>query len=67
MSVPCLLRLRRRFGTWRAPSIALGVFAVGFALSTFVIGPAVRGDDSPSTPAIERPATSPAPGHDEHH
>jgi hypothetical protein len=67
LSVPFLLRLRRRFGNWKAPAAALLVFAVGFAVSTFVIGPAIRGGDPPSTPATERPATSPAPGHDAHH
>jgi hypothetical protein len=50
VSIPFLLRLRRRFGTWRAPAIGLGVFTAMFALSTFVIGPAIRdgGDDYPS-------------------
>lgn len=67
LSVPFLLRLRKRFGNWRAPAAALVVFAVGFAVSTFVVGPAIRGGDPPPTPAIDRPATSPAPGHDEHH
>ena len=46
-SVPFLLRLRRRFGTWRAPAIALSVFAAMFSLSAFVIGPAISGSDSP--------------------
>ena len=43
-SVPFLLRLRRRFGNWLAPGIALAVFAAMFSLSTFVIGPRIRGD-----------------------
>jgi len=60
-SVPMLLRLYRRFGTWRAPAIALGVFAAMFAISTFVIGPAISGQsDSPSP-------TVPAVDHDSHH
>lgn len=42
-SVPLLLKLRRRFGTWRAPAAGLAVFAAMFALSTFVIGPAISG------------------------
>jgi len=62
-SVPMLLRLYRRFGTWRAPAVALAVFAAMFAVSTFVIGPAISG---PS--ATDRPApTAPAVGHDGHH
>ncbi|WP_020575162.1 hypothetical protein [Actinopolymorpha alba] len=40
--LPLLIRLRRRFTTWWAPSIALAIFAVMFSMSTFVIGPAVR-------------------------
>jgi len=60
-SVPMLLRLYRRFGTWRAPAVGLGVFALMFAVSTFVIGPAIS-DQS------DRPApTAPAVGHDGHH
>ena len=42
-SIPFLLRLRRRFGTWRAPAIGLTIFAAMFSLSTFVIGPAISG------------------------
>ena len=52
-SVPFLLKLYRRFGTWLAPAVALGVFAVMFALSAFVIGPAINGTDT-------APATTPA-------
>lgn len=39
-----LLWLRRRFGTWIAPGIALAIFAVMFTVSTLWIGPAIRGD-----------------------
>ncbi len=45
-SIPLLLRLHRRFDTWRAPAIALLVFALMFALSAFVIGPALS--DAPA-------------------
>ena len=45
-SIPMLVRLHRRFGTWRAPAIALTVFGAVFALSTFVIGPAITGGGS---------------------
>ena len=52
-SIPMLLRLRRRFDTWRAPAIGLLIFAVMFALSAFVIGPAISGagaaDSTPVT------------------
>ena len=66
-SVPFLLKLYRRFGTWVAPVVALGVFAVMFALSAFVIGPAINGTDTASVPATT-PATvittPPAPAAD---
>jgi hypothetical protein len=63
-AIPFLLRLHRRFRTWRAPTIALAVFAAMFSLSSFVIGPAISGEDSPSTPqpGIEQPS-----GHEQHH
>lgn len=62
-AIPFLLRLYRRFGTWRAPVIALAVFAAMFSLSSFVIGPAISGgDDAPSRPGIEQ-----QDGHEQHH
>jgi len=62
-SVPMLLRLYRRFGTWRAPAVALAVFAAMFAVSTFVIGPAISGQTGTDRPA----PTAPSVGHDRHH
>jgi hypothetical protein len=61
-AIPFLRRVHRRFGTWRAPAIALAIFAAMFSLSSFVIGPAISGGDEPSQPGIEQPA-----GHDGHH
>ena len=50
-SVPMLLRLRRRFGTWRAPGIALVVFTAMFLFSSLVVGPLISGSgDAPPTP-----------------
>jgi hypothetical protein len=43
LSVPMLLRLRRRYASWWAPAIGLAVFAVMFSLSALVIGPAING------------------------
>ena len=60
-AIPFLRRLHRRFQTWRAPAIALAVFAAMFSLSSFVIGPAISGGDAPAQPGIEQD------GHDEHH
>ena len=59
-AVPFLLRLHRRFATWRAPAIALAVFAAMFSLSTFVIGPAITGGSD--KPSLEQPG-----GHLGHH
>jgi phosphotransferase system glucose/maltose/N-acetylglucosamine-specific IIC component len=41
--VPMLIRLRRWFGTWWAPVIALAIFAAMFTVSTILIGPLLRG------------------------
>jgi hypothetical protein len=62
-SVPFLVRLYRRFDTWRAPAIALVVFTVMFALSAFVIGPAISGSSSSSS---STPTPMPS-GHEMHH
>jgi hypothetical protein len=61
VAIPFLLRLRRRFGTWRAPTAALVLMTVMFSVSAFVVGPAVTsaGDGPP-------PAESPQ-GHEQHH
>jgi apolipoprotein N-acyltransferase len=62
-AAPFLLRVYRRFGTWRAPAIALAIFAAMFSLSSFVIGPTVSDRGDPVTkPGIEQPA-----GHAAHH
>lgn len=60
-AIPFLRRLRRRFDTWKAPAIALAIFAAMFSLSSFVIGPAIAGDEAQSRPAIVED------GHAEHH
>lgn len=66
-SVPFLLRLRRRFGTWRAPAIGLLIFAAMFALSTFVIGPAFSGSGGSGGPGGDRPGPVPSVDHTGHH
>lgn len=60
-AIPFLRRLHRRFRTWKAPAIALAVFAAAFSLSSFVIGPAISGENAPARPGIEDG------GHAEHH
>ena len=64
-SIPLLRRLYRRFQTWRAPAIAVAVFAAVFSLSAFVIGPAISGDLGPGDgPTPQEPVPSPDPhGH----
>ena len=60
-AVPFLIRLYRRFHSWRAPAVALVVFVAMFLLSSLVIGPAISGGGS-DAPGIERPS-----GHAGHH
>ena len=62
-SLPLLRRLYRRFGTWKAPALALGVFALMFSLSAFIIGPAISNDD-PSPDRDRTPVQT--PDRDEH-
>lgn len=65
LSIPLLRRLHRRFGTWKAPAVALAVFAVMFSISAFVIGPAISSPDPTDTP---QPAETPPPAeHSAHH
>lgn len=61
LSVPLLRRLYRRFGTWKAPTAAVAVFAVMFSLSAFVIGPVISGTDQEPAPSQIDPE------HGEHH
>ena len=66
-TVPMLRRLRRRFRTLWAPVIAVAVFTGLFALSAFVIGPAISGRDAaPQPPNPGRTYPSPD-ATDEHH
>ena len=63
-AIPFLRRLHRRFATWKAPAIALAIFAALFSLSSFVIGPAISGDgDVSNRPSVKQPGG----GHAGHH
>ena len=64
ISVPLLRRLYRRFQTWKAPAVAVAVFAVMFSLSAFVIGPAISDTDPEPAPGPTEPID---PDHGEHH
>lgn len=59
LSVPFLVRIRRRCGNWRVPAALLAMFAVMFSLSTFVVGPLINGD--------EKTEPSPSISHEAHH
>lgn len=61
-SVPMLIRLYRRFGSWVAPALGLAVFAAMFSLSAFVIGPAISGFTGGDAPGPAPPADH-APSH----
>lgn len=64
LSIPMLLRLRRRFGTWAAPAVASAIFTVVYLASALVVGPALTAD--PGT--VRAPDPSPSPSeHAEHH
>lgn len=60
-SIPMLIRLYRRFGSWVAPAVGLLVFAIMFFLSAFVIGPAISGAGGDVAPA-----PSPTVDHTDH-
>lgn len=65
LSVPMLLRIHRRFGTWLAPVIATVVFTGMFLFSALVVGPAITSEDG----LRDGPARTPTPTeqHTEHH
>jgi len=53
-SVPMLIKLRRRFSSWWAPAVALGVFTSMFLFSSFVVGPLISAPDAPTTPGVSQ-------------
>ena len=70
LAVPMLRRLYRRTGSWRVPGGVLALMAVAFALSSFVIGPALTGSGETKAPTKSTPAlpagVSPSE-HESHH
>ena len=66
LSIPMLLRLRRRFGTWLAPAVASAIFLVVYLFSSLVVGPAITGGSAAD--ADPAPSSTALPSdHDEHH
>lgn len=45
LATPMLIRLHRRFRTWVAPALAIGIFAATYTVSTLFIGPLVTQAD----------------------
>ncbi len=69
-TIPFLLRVHRRTGTWRVPAALLTLFAVIFSISTFVIGPAITtspGEDSPASEQTRQPTAPDPTERDIHH
>ena len=65
-AIPFLLKVHRHCGNWRIPAATLALFATVFAVSTFVIGPAIAGGESGSQKATPAAPEQPS-GHDAHH
>lgn len=66
LSIPMLLRLRRRFRTWLAPAVATAIFLVVYLFSSLVVGPALTGSSAAEQDTAPPPTTVPS-GHAEHH
>lgn len=54
LSIPMLLRLRRRFGTWWAPSVGLLAFTALFLVSSLVVGPLISGASDPGRDEVSK-------------
>ena len=76
-AIPFLVRMHRHCGNWRRPAAVLGLMAVVFSISTFVIGPAINGggeNSASESPSDQRAPSAPAEapeqsggGHAAHH
>ena len=64
LTLPLLLRLKKRFNSWAAPGVALALFIIMFTISTLWIGPAIRGDNGGdgTAPVDPHHASLTAPG-----
>lgn len=68
-AIPLLLKMRRRSGSWRRPAAALALFATLFALSSFVVAPALTGarSDHQQSPPASAPPGVDSDLHHQHH
>jgi hypothetical protein len=62
LATPMLIRLYRRFGTWAAPAVAVGVFAAAYTVSSLFIGPLLTGETTTATDTP--PVSTTLHGHD---
>lgn len=67
LSIPLLNRIRRRFGTWKAPAVGVVVFTGMFLLSALVIGPAINRAATVPAPQTPAPAVTTPADHEQHH
>jgi hypothetical protein len=65
-AIPFLVRVHRRCGNWRVPGALLGLFAVMFSISAFVIGPAINGESGGRSKATTNQTTPRTPATDSH-
>jgi len=68
-AIPLLLKMRRRSGAWRRPAAALALFGALFALSSFVIAPALTGasDEDDRFEPSSAPSGMDSNQHNQHH
>ena len=66
LAVPMLRRMRRRSGSWRAPGALLALMVIVFAISSFVIGPALTASSDRNGPAQNVPGAPPGVTPSEH-
>jgi len=62
LAAPMLIRVYRRFGTWAAPAVAVGVFAVAYTVSSLFIGPLLTAESA--TPTDTPPVSTTLHSHD---
>ena len=67
LSIPLLNRLRKHFGTWKAPAIGVAVFTAMFLLSALVVGPTINRSSTPPAPQTSRPPAIATADHAAHH